>query len=446
MQEIPFKNSFWAEDDTPERTPPLESDIRADVVVIGGGIVGLSCAYYLRKEGLDVVLLERDHVGFHASGQSGGVLSPTLGPWSGEWADMEEPERTRPLMEWIQGCVDEAERVCEAEEIDCEYLRRPWYMFAREEGDLPAMMNSIERHLKMGAEARYIDPQDAGEITTYMNFGAMALGHHAVVQPWKMVRGYREAILRDGVHLYEGTSAESIDGGTQVVVKTHHGSVTADKAVVAMNAWAGQFEFMQKYIVPSYTYAIATEVLDQETTLTVGRPSDEVLVDYNAGTRRLSGIWVRFGADGHFVAGGGSVPAMDYTRLGTARYDTGFRNIRAEMVRRYPTLERVSIEAAWGGAVGGTTNYLPIFAEEPDPQNVIVALVANGRGMCLGSNAGRLVKGLVLGRDKLDGETRNFLDFCARPQDQEPAMVQRFREMLAGFRGGGMRTGPKGDG
>ena len=240
MQEVPFKNSFWAEDDTPERTPPLESDTRSDVVVIGGGIVGLSCAYYLRKEGLDVVLLERDHVGFGSSARNGGVLTPTLGPWSGEWADLEGPERTRPLMEWIHGCVDEAERVCADEEIDCEFLRRPWYMFAREEDDVPAMMDSIERHLKMGGEARYIDPPDAGGITTSRNFGGYTLGHHAVVQPWKMVRGYREAILQDGVRLYEGTPAESIEGGTQVVVRTPRGSVTADKAVVAMNVWAGQ--------------------------------------------------------------------------------------------------------------------------------------------------------------------------------------------------------------
>ena len=437
MQEVPFKDSFWAEEASSERTPPLEGDTRADVVVIGGGIVGVSCAYYLREEGLDVVLLERDYVGFGSSNRNAGVLTPTLGPWSGEWADLEGPERTRPLMEWIHGCVDEAERVFAAEGIDCDFRRRPMYLLAREEGDVPAMMDSIEKQLKLGGdgEARYVSPQDAEGITTSRNFGGYALGHHGAVQPWKMVRGYRDAILRDGVRLYETTPAESIEGGPEVVVKTPMGSVTGAKAVVALNGWAGQFEFMQKYIVPSFTYAIATEPLDQETAMTVGRSDDETLLDYHTATQRLSGIWVRFKADGRFIAGGGSVPAMDYTSVGTPRYETSFRTIHAEMVRRFPTLERVAIEAAWGGAVAGTTTFLPIFTEEPEQQNIIVALVANGRGMALGSSAGRLVKGLVVGKDKLDGETRNFLDYCVGPQDLDPALMEKLREMVTRFRG-----------
>ena len=81
--------------------------------------------------------------------------------------------------------------------------------------------------------------------------------------------------------------------------------------------------------------------------------------------------------------------------------------------------------------MGGTTTSLPIFAEDPDHKNVIVALVANGRGMCLGANAGRLVKGLVLGKAKLDNETRNFLDFCLLPKDHDEHVMKELRQLVA---------------
>ena len=93
MQKVPFKNSFWAEDDHPERTAPLEGETRADVVIVGGGIVGLSCALYLRKEGLDVVVLERGHVGYASSGRNFGLMVPFLGPWTGDWGGFYTSER-----------------------------------------------------------------------------------------------------------------------------------------------------------------------------------------------------------------------------------------------------------------------------------------------------------------------------------------------------------------
>ena len=60
---LPFKNNFYS-DNQPPRTAALSGKNKADVVIVGGGIVGLCSAYTLREEGLDVVVLEREHVGF----------------------------------------------------------------------------------------------------------------------------------------------------------------------------------------------------------------------------------------------------------------------------------------------------------------------------------------------------------------------------------------------
>ena len=65
-----------AEPATP--TPALDEDVRADVVVVGGGITGLSTALHLAEQGAKVVLLEAEEPGWGASGRNGGQVNPGL--------------------------------------------------------------------------------------------------------------------------------------------------------------------------------------------------------------------------------------------------------------------------------------------------------------------------------------------------------------------------------
>src|SRR5882757_84942 len=67
--------------DTAERavpTPPLDGDIRADVIVVGGGFTGLSTALHLAEKGAKVVLLEAEEPGWGASGRNGGQVNAGL--------------------------------------------------------------------------------------------------------------------------------------------------------------------------------------------------------------------------------------------------------------------------------------------------------------------------------------------------------------------------------
>ena len=66
-------NSYYAATASPSPSrPALDSDLRADVCVVGAGIAGCSAALELAERGLDVVLLESRRVGWGASGRSGG--------------------------------------------------------------------------------------------------------------------------------------------------------------------------------------------------------------------------------------------------------------------------------------------------------------------------------------------------------------------------------------
>ena len=406
MQTIPFATSFFADEAHPARTAPLAGDQRADVVIVGAGIVGLACAHAVREEGLDVAVIDREHVGYASSGRHVGHVTPHM--WN---MGSDEPAK---LAAWAQACLDELGNLLAAEGIECGFERCPFWLPASREADVEACRTLADYLAGLGLPARWVPPEDF-DLVTFRTWGALVLEDQARVDTYRMIRGLRETALRKGVRLYEGTPMEAIEGGATVRVKTPGGMLHASKAVLALNAYSGQFPFLRRYLEPGHTYAIATAPLDAGTAATLGPPANEELLIYDYPPR----YYQRLRRDRRLVFGGGHRGGAQGDAGGALAPDNdqeAFREIHAEMVRRYPALEGVEIEAGWGGPICFPTGGRPIIAELPGYENVILAVVGNGNGVGLGSNAGRLVKGLMLGKDTLDAPTRAFLEYCRGPE------------------------------
>ena len=405
MQTIPFTTNFFADQPRPTRTDALAGDATADVVIVGAGIVGLSCAYVLCDAGLDVAVVERDHVGFASSGRHMGHLTPHMWNYGSK-----EPHL---LAAWAHGCLHWIEELLAGEDIDCDFARCPFWLPAATEAEAEVVRRVAAYYAGLGVPARSVAAADF-DLVTFRTWGAVVLEDQGRAHPYRMVRGLRDAVLRKGVRLYEDTPVTSLEAGPRVTVTTPGGTLRAPKAVLALNAYSGQFPFLRKYMTPMHTYTIVTEPLGEVAARTVGPPRAEDLLIYDmAAGRDEEHFYQRLRGDGRlFFGGGGTTPAPAPDRMAPDRNDAKFRLIHAEMLRRYPSLGNVRIEAGWGGPICATVHGQPIVADVPDHENVVMAIVGNGNGIGLGTNAGRLVKGLVLGADALDKATRAFLEYC----------------------------------
>lgn len=104
-----------------ETSPPLRGDVRADVVIVGGGYTGLSAALALRAEGRSVALLEGEYCGYGASGRNAGHLTPTIGKDVPTLLKLFGKEKTGRFVALADLAMDEVEHLIDRHGIDCGY-------------------------------------------------------------------------------------------------------------------------------------------------------------------------------------------------------------------------------------------------------------------------------------------------------------------------------------
>jgi glycine/D-amino acid oxidase-like deaminating enzyme len=315
------------------------------------------------------------------------------------------------LAAWAHRCLDEIEAVVDREGIDCEFARCPYYTPTNTEAAGRALPLLVKYYSDLGLPASLIHADDF-DLVTYPTHGAMMLDDQGRCNPYKLVRGLREAVLRMGVRLYEGTNVTSVAGGSEAKITTSSATLTAAHAVLALNGHAAEFGFLKDFLRPAHTYCMITEPMDETTAKSVGPTHSEDLLIFDYGPNEPH-YYQRFRSDHRLIFGGGSTPPADPAkRMASEDDQTVFRDIHTQMIRRYPKLANVAIEAAWGGPMALTKNSTPLITALPDHENVTLAIIGNGNGVGLGCNAGALVMGTVMGKDSLDAPARAFLEYC----------------------------------
>ncbi|MFD6178931.1 MULTISPECIES: NAD(P)/FAD-dependent oxidoreductase [unclassified Isoptericola] len=202
----------------------------ADVVVVGGGVMGASVAFHLAEAGVDVVLLESGELGGGSSGKpKGGVRAQFSDP-----ANVELGRRSLELFEDF--------RRRPGGDIG---LRQTGYLFALPTDDDVALFDrSVAMQREHGVDSRLLTVAEARRLNPYLSATAYAGAAYAPRDGWAhpaaVVAGYADGARRHGASVVTGapvTAVEPVPGGRARVV-TPRGSVVASAVVVCAGAWS----------------------------------------------------------------------------------------------------------------------------------------------------------------------------------------------------------------
>ncbi|MBI4202547.1 MAG: FAD-binding oxidoreductase [Chloroflexi bacterium] len=208
----------------------------ADVVILGGGIVGCATAYYLSKLGVTSVILEKDTVAGHSSGFALGGLNPLGGPGI--------PDPLGPLsLESFRLHGDLGRTLREETGVDTEYQLHTTINVAYTEEEAEAIrsrllwqqaQNGFRVEWKEGEDVRAIEPRLAPGMV-----GGLVTQYVGLVDPYKLALAFLQGAERRGASMRHGIAQGIKYQGDRVVgVQMNSGVIHCERVVIAMGAWS----------------------------------------------------------------------------------------------------------------------------------------------------------------------------------------------------------------
>ena len=221
--------SPWLTGLDPASWPPLEGEIEADIVVVGGGIAGLTVASLLAEAGSTVAVLEADRVGRGTSGHTTGKITSQHGLVYRELSDRHDSDAAAAYARANEAAIGQIERTIEDLEIDCSFRRLPAFVYTtdpRRREDLEAEA-AVAQGLGLPASLT-TDIDLPFPVAMAVRFDDQALFD---IGPYLLALARR---LSEGTgQVFEGSRAVGIsEKGERVTVRTASGQVNARNAVV----------------------------------------------------------------------------------------------------------------------------------------------------------------------------------------------------------------------
>ena len=201
---------YWFDSSAEVSFPPLQEDLEADVLVIGGGITGITTAWLLAREGKSVVLVERETIGARDSGHTTAHLT--------YMTDTRLPElvatfsRRDAQLAWQagEGAMNAIRQAIDLLEIDCDFAVVPGYLAAAEEADPDEERASLKRELELihglGFDAEF-DESDPVTGRPAIRFPRQMRFH-----PLKYLRALAVDAVRHGARIHERTEVTDFSG------------------------------------------------------------------------------------------------------------------------------------------------------------------------------------------------------------------------------------------
>lgn len=391
----------WYQSTVTERPeyPALDGSKTADVAIVGGGFTGLQAAYNLATAGLSVVVIEGCRIGDGASGRNGGQMG-TGQRWYPEELEAELGyERSKALFDLAENAKKYVISFAETHGIDMEFM--PGQMNVSHK---PGHDKEYQRTVEIAAtrygypHLAYMDGRETAERVGSKRFFCgvrdSGTGH---IHPLKLIVGLARAAKAAGADIHEMTKASSIrQSGGKTLIDTPTGTITANKVLIATNAYIGNLEpVTAAHVMPIRSFIGATVPLDKFPSIIPGKESI-------ADSRFVVRYWRRT-RDGRLLFGGREAYTSDTPRdIST--------HIRRQIAEIYPELKDIEITHGWGGSVGITMPRKP-FASEVMP-GVISIGGYSGHGVMLSNYCGKLYADMVTGKGR---ELDHLLDLKIPP-------------------------------
>lgn len=373
------RDSSGLEHVVPLLAPTVPVPARAEVVIVGGGIMGTSIAWHLAEAGVgDIVLLERDTLGSGSSAKPLGGVRATFSDANNVLLG----QRSLAAFESFEARLGVTVG-----------LRQVGYLFlCRTEADLAAVEASVRLQNSLGCDSRLVGAAEAHALNPFLEptalLGASFSPRDGYAEPARVVAGYARAAVGRGVRCCERTEvlqiATRVDGTHRII--TQWGDVLADTVIIAAGAWSMP-------LAAGLGVHLPIEAVRRQIGFTTQQPQPPPTIPF---TLDLSStLYFHTYRDGLLLGISNTDEEPGFCREFSYGWTRSF-NAAARVVA--PALVDQPLVGGWAGLYENTPDHNGLIGKADVP-GVLYATGFSGHGFLQGPAVGEIIRDLHLDRE-----------------------------------------------
>ncbi|MGI2296991.1 FAD-dependent oxidoreductase [Paenibacillus sp. GXUN7292] len=379
--ELPkFPESYWLTSTSIPSYPKLEQNIEVDVAIVGAGITGITTAYLLSKHGFNIALIEAGQILTGTTGHTTAKITAQHGLIYDELIAHIGLEKTKLYYQANDEALKFIKQTVKAHAIPCDLKTEDAYIYTNSDESLAKLSKEFQAYQQLELPSAML-PQAPLPFPT---IAAIVMNDQAQFNPIKYLTALTDLAVKQGVQIYENTTAVTVDKGDQAAVVTRDGHKIAAKHVLSCSHYpfhdGGSFYFARMYQERSYALCIKPlHAFPKGMYISAEEP-----------TRSLRTV---------------TVNGEEMVIVGGENHKTGqgictIKHYEALQAFAEQTLSAQEILYRWSAQDLVTLDKLPFIGQtDSDAPNIYVATGYKKWGMTTGTAAALLLEKLVMGQE-----------------------------------------------
>jgi glycine/D-amino acid oxidase-like deaminating enzyme/nitrite reductase/ring-hydroxylating ferredoxin subunit len=358
--------------------PKLTENLQTEIVIIGGGLTGVTAAYMLAKQGKKVILIEKYTIG---AGETSNTTAFITSFFDTPTKDIEKhfgALGAKNIWKCGQQAIATIAKIVSEEKIPCEFTYCDAYIYALHNNQVKNLQNEAAYAQKYDIQASFNKTDDT---LPFKNNGYLSLKNQAKFHPLKYLNHLAEKATEQGASIYGNTTAQSVKNkGGKVIVQTDTNQIEAKKVIVATH-FPFIFDFLSSdKLIPYTTYVLEADIPVSSFTQSVYWDSEDPYTYFRIEKNEHKDRIILGGAD-HKVGN---------KNIETHPYDT-LKHYLKETLK----IHDAQIHRQWSGEIYESIDGIPLIGEYKE--NIYVATGFAGNGMTYGTYAASLITDHILG-------------------------------------------------